>query len=339
MYAGLQELRLGGAVLSKPRRAPQLPSPPPPPQPTHPRRPPSPAPSPSCRLRARDSRSRVGGARRASHAVRFGASADRTRLGVAAARGRCRQGSLGSVGRSVRLPGGGAGTIRCGCPPSLGLIGEGRSERRRRRALPTTAFLEKFSLRPISAVARPSAQSCVSLAIFASVHGVSLSIDFSRLGTLPTEPLSAVPAGTRSILNARYQEHPCKLLGRCCTLATQPRGKTLDGLLCAWFCRNWRQRPWLARAGLAMAPPPTGLGRRACGASKDARQRRRQSDPNGTPSAGFPAAHAAGAFANSAQGYRRFRCRRCGKPFNERWRPARRSRKGLELLGLGIRIG
>ena len=40
--------------------------------------------------------------------------------------------------------------------------------------------------------------------------------------------------------------------------------------------------------------------------------------PERTPFAGFPAAHAAGTFASFAQGYRRFRCRSCGKQWNER---------------------
>jgi putative transposase len=34
--------------------------------------------------------------------------------------------------------------------------------------------------------------------------------------------------------------------------------------------------------------------------------------PERTPSAGFPAAHAAGTFASFARGYRRFRCHDCG---------------------------
>ena len=40
--------------------------------------------------------------------------------------------------------------------------------------------------------------------------------------------------------------------------------------------------------------------------------------PERTPFAGFPAAHAAGTFASFARGYRRFRCRECGKQYNER---------------------
>ena len=78
MYAGLQELRLGGAVLSRLRRTPRLPPPPHSPQPAHPRRPPSPAPPPSRHGCVCDHGGRVGGARPASHAVGFGTSADRT---------------------------------------------------------------------------------------------------------------------------------------------------------------------------------------------------------------------------------------------------------------------
>src|SRR5215213_3416588 len=78
MYAGLQELRLGGALLPKLRRAPRLPPPPHPPQPACPRPPPPPASPPLRYGCACDSRGRVGGARPASHAIRFGASPDRT---------------------------------------------------------------------------------------------------------------------------------------------------------------------------------------------------------------------------------------------------------------------
>src|SRR3954467_6042841 len=66
MYARLQELRLGGAVLPKPRRAPQPPPPPPPhsPQSACPRPPPSPAPPPPHHHRAHHSRGDVGRTRR-----------------------------------------------------------------------------------------------------------------------------------------------------------------------------------------------------------------------------------------------------------------------------------
>src|SRR3954464_6247362 len=64
MYARLQERRLGGAVLPKPRRAPQPPPPPHSPQSACPRPPPSPAPPPSHHHRAHHSRGGLGRTRR-----------------------------------------------------------------------------------------------------------------------------------------------------------------------------------------------------------------------------------------------------------------------------------
>src|SRR3712207_3798455 len=84
MYVRVQELHLGGALLSQLRRTPQLPPPPYPPQPACPRRPPSPASPPPRHGCARHSRGRVGGTRPAPHAIRFGASADRTDQGLKA---------------------------------------------------------------------------------------------------------------------------------------------------------------------------------------------------------------------------------------------------------------
>ena len=67
----------------------------------------------------------------------------------------------------------------------------------------------------------------------------------------------------------------------------------------AWFCQVSRHRPWLTRAGLAIWPALMAgwMGMRCveCG-SKTVTER-----PERT-----------------AQGYRRFRCRACGKQFNER---------------------
>ena len=80
MYAGLQELRLGRALLPGLRRAARLPPPPHPQQPACPCRPPSLAPPPSCDHRARYPRSRIGGTRLPARVVRFGARADRTVL-------------------------------------------------------------------------------------------------------------------------------------------------------------------------------------------------------------------------------------------------------------------
>src|SRR4051794_16147278 len=66
------------------------------------------------------------------------------------------------------------------------------------------------------------------------------------------------------------------------------------------FCQVSRHRPWLRRTGLAIWPAFTagGTGMRCieCGSTSAATER-----PERT-----------------AQGYRRFRCRACGKQFNER---------------------
>jgi site-specific DNA recombinase len=78
MYAGLQELGGGGALLSRLRRAPRLPPPLHPPQPVCLRPPPSPASPPSCDNHPRHSRSSVDRTRPSPRAVRFGASADRS---------------------------------------------------------------------------------------------------------------------------------------------------------------------------------------------------------------------------------------------------------------------
>jgi hypothetical protein len=51
-------------------------------------------------------------------------------------------------------------------------IGDGRGGKFSRCALPTTAFLETLSRRPISAVERPSTQSTRSLAIISSDHSI-----------------------------------------------------------------------------------------------------------------------------------------------------------------------
>ena len=75
---GLQELRLGRALLPEPRRTPRLPTPAHPPQPACFRTPPPPPAPPSRRRCARNPGGRVGPTRLSPRAVRFGASVDRT---------------------------------------------------------------------------------------------------------------------------------------------------------------------------------------------------------------------------------------------------------------------
>src|SRR3954452_19704885 len=66
-----------------------------------------------------------------------------------------------------------------------------------------------------------------------------------------------------------------------------------------WFCQGSRHRPWPTRTGLAIWPALTAgwMGMRcvACGSAAVTERPER-----------------------TAQGYRRFRCRACGKQFNER---------------------
>src|SRR3954470_1017400 len=78
MYAGVQELHFGGALLPRLRRTPRLPPPPHPPQPARPSPPPPPASPPPRHGCTRHPRGRVGRTRPASHAARLGASPDRT---------------------------------------------------------------------------------------------------------------------------------------------------------------------------------------------------------------------------------------------------------------------
>lgn len=74
----------------------------------------------------------------------------------------------GSVGPCVRR-----GGVRRGvASPSERLMGEGRDGRFNRCAFPTTAFLEIFKQRPISAVDNPSAQRLLRRAIASSVHSI-----------------------------------------------------------------------------------------------------------------------------------------------------------------------
>lgn len=51
-------------------------------------------------------------------------------------------------------------------------MGEGRAGKLRRCALPTTAFLEIFKRRPISAVDKPSDHNVRRRAIASSVHSI-----------------------------------------------------------------------------------------------------------------------------------------------------------------------
>ena len=67
----------------------------------------------------------------------------------------------------------------------------------------------------------------------------------------------------------------------------------------SWFCQGSRQRPWPTRARLGIGPPLTK------GADEDAVLGMRIASRHGATRAHRP-------------GLRRFRCRSCGKQFNER---------------------
>jgi hypothetical protein len=77
--------------------------------------------------------------------------------------------SGGKVGPATRR-----GVVRLGAPPLPSRrIGDGRAGRSSRCALPTTAFLETPSRRPISAVESPSSHSARKRTIVSSAHSIS----------------------------------------------------------------------------------------------------------------------------------------------------------------------
>lgn len=102
--------------------------------------------------------------------------------------GPCALGSGGSVGPPTR-------TVDAGrsCARSLGSrrIGDGRAVRSSRCALPTIAFFETPSRRPISAVECPCSHSSRSRRIVSSFHTISWSPE--RLELLDTVSATACP--------------------------------------------------------------------------------------------------------------------------------------------------
>jgi hypothetical protein len=92
-------------------------------------------------------------------------------MGAATAGGGSLADKGGKVGPTTRRGAGG----RAGPAAPSRRIGEGRAGKLSRCAFPTTAFLDTFMRRPISAVERPSAHNARKRAMLSSFHSISWS--------------------------------------------------------------------------------------------------------------------------------------------------------------------